>query len=243
MAPPSLGVLCFRRRFDGREPDALNRRLAALLEESGIGLVSTTRLRGRLAIRMCILNHTTRREDVERVLEFLERADVQAEVDEGIARHERHPDVRRSWLERPPARGKADGVERTLLEGLPLFSGLDPEQSRFAASLAATREIAAGTTVIEAWDVARDFFVVLDGRADVFVDGTRVDGIRPGDFFGELAALDWGAGFAYPRLATVVAATPMRLLVFADGRLNELMKIPAVEKTISAAVRKRLAGL
>src|SRR4051812_44832974 len=57
---------------------------------------------------------------------------------------------------------------------------------------------------------SRDFYVVVAGRLDVPVDSERVRTLRPGDFFGEPAALDWGAGDAYPRLATVVA-TPARV--------------------------------
>jgi aromatic-L-amino-acid/L-tryptophan decarboxylase len=243
MAPPSLGIVCFRRRDEGTDADGANLRLVAALEASGLGLVSSTRLRGRDAIRMCILNHTTSAEHVERALDFLDRAEVDASPESAAPSYERHPSVRRTWLQPPPAHGRAEGVDPVLLQQVPLFADLDPEQARFAASLAATREYGAGAVVTRAWDISRDFFAVLDGRADVFVDNSRVDGIRPGEFFGELAALDWGAGFAYPRLATVVAATPLRVLVFADGRLNELMAIPLVEKTIRETVRRRLAAL
>ena len=58
MAPPSLGVVCFRRRDLDEDENAS---LAAALERSDVGLVSTTRLHGRLAIRLCILNHTSGR--------------------------------------------------------------------------------------------------------------------------------------------------------------------------------------
>src|SRR5581483_8572093 len=47
----------------------------AAVERSGIGLVSSTRLDGRYAIRLCPLNHTSRAEDVLRVLDFIETAD------------------------------------------------------------------------------------------------------------------------------------------------------------------------
>jgi hypothetical protein len=35
--------------------------------------------------------------------------------------------------------------------------------------------------------------------------------MRVGEFFGELAALDWGAGYGYTRLATVIATSAARL--------------------------------
>jgi CRP-like cAMP-binding protein len=67
--------------------------------------------------------------------------------------------------------------------------------------------------------------------------------LGPGDFFGELAALDWGAGYGYPRLATVVAESDVRLLVFSEGTLAELVRtLPSVETRIRAAVQERLAA-
>ena len=44
------------------------------------------------------------------------------------------------------------------------------------------------------------------------------------EFFGALAALDWGAGFGYPRLATVVALTALHVLVFSSEQLNERIR-------------------
>ena len=50
-------------------------------------------------------------------------------------------------------------------------------------------------------------FVVLSGRRKVTRGGRKVGEAVPGDFFGELSALDGG-----PRTATIVAETPMRVL-------------------------------
>jgi CRP-like cAMP-binding protein len=45
----------------------------------------------------------------------------------------------------------------------------------------------------------------------------------PGQFFGELAAIDWGAGFGRTRTATVTASEPTRLLVLGWMLVNRLM--------------------
>ena len=85
------------------------------LEESGIGLVSATRLKGRYTIRMCIMSHTSGEEDVDRVLDFLEQADVGAGRIGAVSAYERHPDVTLSGIRRH----STDGPARfTLLEGL-----------------------------------------------------------------------------------------------------------------------------
>jgi glutamate/tyrosine decarboxylase-like PLP-dependent enzyme len=247
MAPPSLGIVCFRRRFaagDEEELEGLNERLVGALEASGLGLVSSTRVRGRYAIRLCVLSHASTAEDVDRVLDFLERTEVDAAAEPGVAAYERHPDLRQTWLRRAPRGERVGGVDPGLLEHIPLFQGLSPEEAALAAGLGTTRELEPGTTLIEAWDVSRDFFVVLEGSAEVLVDGNRVDELGPDDFVGEMAALDWGAGFAYPRLATVVATTKLRVLEFPDGSLNDLVaSIPSVARTIRGAVRARLEGL
>jgi len=78
LSPATLGVVCFRRRPAGvdDEPDleALNTDLIRRLAESGEGLISSTRIDGRYAMRMCVLNHRTRAADVERTLDWLESA-------------------------------------------------------------------------------------------------------------------------------------------------------------------------
>ena len=66
--------------------------------------------------------------------------------------------------------------------------------------------------------------------------------LGPGDFFGELAALDWGAGFGYPRLATVIAATDLRLRQLTAGTLRALMAdVPAIDEAVRRAAAERLA--
>ena len=72
-APPSLGVLCFRRRGRAEASEAelarTNAELIRGLEASRNGLVSSTRLRGRFTVRMCCLNHSSTAQDVERMIE------------------------------------------------------------------------------------------------------------------------------------------------------------------------------
>jgi CRP-like cAMP-binding protein len=86
--------------------------------------------------------------------------------------------------------------------------------------------------------------VVLEGTAVVRTAERHLDDIGPGDFFGEIAALDWGASFGYARLATVTATSPMRLLVLTSADLLVLMaEMPPVSGQLSRAVRDRLPGL
>jgi aromatic-L-amino-acid decarboxylase len=77
LSPAMLGVVCFRRRYPElgeREWERANANLIERLRESGEGLVSSTRIRDRYALRMCVLNHRSGEADVERVLRWLATA-------------------------------------------------------------------------------------------------------------------------------------------------------------------------
>jgi aromatic-L-amino-acid/L-tryptophan decarboxylase len=226
-APPSLGIVCFRRRdLD----DDGNAGLASALERDGLGLVSSTRLHGRFALRLCVLNHQSMAEDVDRVLAFLETAEPEPEQ----PRYERHPPIVSSW----PGLPEADVPS---LRALPLFAGLEPDQAAQVAARASLREAEAGEEVIEQWSLGSEFFVILEGTASVTIGGEVAQDLGAGDFFGELRALEWGAGYAYPRLASVRATSPLRLLVFPDGSLRELVeRYPSVAQVIHEAVAERL---
>jgi CRP-like cAMP-binding protein len=104
--------------------------------------------------------------------------------------------------------------------------------------------VQAGDHLTRRWDAIRDFFVVLHGTADVERDGQRLGEFVLGSFFGELAAMDCGAGYGYPRLATVTATAPMRLLVLEPSHLKALMtEAPALAAQVREAMRVRLAAV
>lgn len=68
MAPVGLNIVCFRFNPGGLADDRLDRLNAEIvirLQESGIAAPSTTRLCGRLAIRVNLTNHRTREKDLD----------------------------------------------------------------------------------------------------------------------------------------------------------------------------------
>jgi aromatic-L-amino-acid/L-tryptophan decarboxylase len=246
LTPAKLGVVCFRRRPEGMDEDRLerlNQQLTERLAASGQGLVSSTRLRGRFALRMCVLNHTSRTQDVERVLDWFERAPLPPATAEPPTLphpYDRDPPVAESW----PNHRLAGALDTARLGRLPLFQRLTDTELERITGLAGERAVAAGEVIVEQWDGTREFYVVLEGTAVVRTAERHLDDIGPGDFFGELAALDWGASFGYARLATVTATSPMRLLVLANADLLVLMEeIPEIAAQVSRAARDRLPGL
>lgn len=74
LAPVGLNIVCFRFRARGRddgEVDAFNDELVIRLQESGIAVTSSTSVGSRRAIRVCIVNHRTRDEDLVILLDAL----------------------------------------------------------------------------------------------------------------------------------------------------------------------------
>ena len=91
------------------------------------------------------------------------------------------------------------------------------------------------------WEQSRDFYVILEGAAEVVIGGEHRVTLGAGDFFGELGALDWGAGYGLSRTATVRTGVATRLLVLADGVLNRVIgELPLVESRIRATAARRL---
>lgn len=67
LAPVALNIVCFRYLTD--DSDRVNADLVVRLQESGICAPSTTRINGRLAIRVAIVNHRTTEADIDTLLE------------------------------------------------------------------------------------------------------------------------------------------------------------------------------
>lgn len=80
MSEASLGIVTFRRHPSGVDDEAvlerINAHLADEIEQAGEVFLSTGRVRGRFVLRLCILNHSTSRSEVDRALELAATLDV-----------------------------------------------------------------------------------------------------------------------------------------------------------------------
>ena len=240
MSPASLGVVAFRRHPEGVEDEAaleqVNASIAERIERGGEVFLSTGRVRGRYALRLCILNHSTSQAEVDRALELAatllvatggQMADVRVS----------YPALEAGWLGRPDLDAEA-------LRSLTLFATLDDTRAERVLHDAHEHVASPGEPVVEQWQVSRDLYVVLDGKVEVTADGRVLSTLGPGDFFGELAAIEWGAGFARTRTATVTGTEPTRLLVLDWVLVNRLIKdAPAFGEQLECASRERLARL
>ncbi|RIJ22348.1 cytochrome D ubiquinol oxidase subunit I [Henriciella barbarensis] len=74
LAPVETSICCFRYVVDGlseAELDALNEEIVVRLQETGVAAPSTTKVKGKLAIRANITNHRTREADLHVLLDAI----------------------------------------------------------------------------------------------------------------------------------------------------------------------------
>ena len=241
MSPASLGMVTFRRHPAGVDDEAalerINASLAEKIERGGEVFVSTSRVRGRYVLRLCVLNHSTSQSEVDRALELAQSLPVDPAAAASTVVRESYPALEAGWLGSPTL--DSDG-----LRSLPLFASLTAEQAQRVLLGAHEHLALAREAVVEQWQVSRDLFVVLSGTVEVVADGKALATLGPGEFFGELAAIDWGAGFARTRAATVTATEPTRLLVLDWALVDWLIKAdPALRERLEQTSRDRLATL
>jgi glutamate/tyrosine decarboxylase-like PLP-dependent enzyme len=73
LAPVPLNICCFRYKFAEPDNDRLNDEIVMQLQEQGIAVPSTTIINGQLAIRVNLTNHRTRNEDLDLLVDSIER--------------------------------------------------------------------------------------------------------------------------------------------------------------------------
>jgi CRP/FNR family transcriptional regulator, cyclic AMP receptor protein len=129
-------------------------------------------------------------------------------------------------------------VER--LGQVPIFAGCSKKELAAIARAAKTIDHDAGSVVATEGEPGAGLFVIDRGTADVSIGGRRVNRLKEGDFFGEMALLDGG-----PRTATVTATSDLRLFVLTEWVFRGLLQQhPSIAlRTLEAmAGRLRNAG-
>jgi CRP/FNR family transcriptional regulator, cyclic AMP receptor protein len=127
-----------------------------------------------------------------------------------------------------------DKIER--LEEVGLLAGCSRRQLRAIARISEVIEVAEGTVLARNGQPGDQFFLILDGSARVEVTSRKRSRIEPGQYFGEMSLLDGG-----PRSATVVAETPLRLLVIKRRDFATLLReAPEVTQSLLATLSRRV---
>jgi len=124
-----------------------------------------------------------------------------------------------------------------LIRRVPLFANCSKRELSEVASIADEIDEPEGKELIREGDRGREFFVLLDGTADVRRKGRKVRGLGAGDFFGEISLVADA-----PRTATVTTTSPVRLLVVTDRAFRTLLEhSPGIQLKILQALAERLA--
>jgi CRP/FNR family transcriptional regulator len=129
------------------------------------------------------------------------------------------------------------------LRGCRLWRTASDEAVAALAAVAHVREVARGTSLAVEGDPARDFGVIVTGRARVFylgADGRQItfETLEAGDPLAVVAAL---AGGRYP--AHAEAATPATIACIPAGALFELIEAePHVARTLIADLATRVVN-
>jgi CRP/FNR family cyclic AMP-dependent transcriptional regulator len=93
-----------------------------------------------------------------------------------------------------------------------------------------------GKTLITEGSPGREFFVLVDGTAEIRRKGRKIDSAGPGDFFGEMALLT-----DQPRNATVTTTSDVDALVITARSFRALLENnPLIALKVMRAVADRL---
>jgi protein phosphatase len=115
-----------------------------------------------------------------------------------------HPTIRRSV---------------TAVGTIPLFTGLSKRHLRRLAEEADVLRSAPGRPIVQEGQAGEAMYVLLTGTAKVVRGRRTVATLIPGDFFGELSALDGG-----PRTASIVPETHVEVLRLFRHTLLDLLR-------------------
>jgi len=127
-------------------------------------------------------------------------------------------------------------VKVEALKRAPLFEGLSKKELRELARATEDLKIEAGTVMCREGSLGREFFVIVDGVAEVTKNGKRLATRQSGEFFGEIALIT-----TTRRTATVTAKTPIRCFILTRGDFRRVLdESPSVERKVMQALAERL---
>jgi CRP/FNR family cyclic AMP-dependent transcriptional regulator len=124
-----------------------------------------------------------------------------------------------------------------LLRGIPLFAQCSKRDLGAVSSIADEIDLKEGKELTRQGRTGREFFVLVEGTADVIKNDRKVNSLKAGDFFGEIALVHQA-----PRTATVKASSPVRALVVTERNFRRLLdEQPEIQRKVLAALAERVS--
>jgi CRP/FNR family cyclic AMP-dependent transcriptional regulator len=123
-----------------------------------------------------------------------------------------------------------------LIKRVPLFAECSRRHLEEIAAIADEIDLREGKELTKEGRPGREFFVLIEGDADVKKGSRRINRMQAGDFFGEISLVT-----RKPRTATVVATSPVRALVITDRSFRTLLeRQPEIQSKVMSALAARL---
>jgi CRP/FNR family cyclic AMP-dependent transcriptional regulator len=122
------------------------------------------------------------------------------------------------------------------LAEVPLFSACSKKDLQLISKRAERVHVPPGKVLVREGAAGAEFFVILDGTAEVTRHGRKVATLGRGAFFGDLALLDRA-----PRNATVTAKTEMDLAVLGQREFAAMIdEVPGFAHKLLSGLAHRL---
>jgi CRP/FNR family cyclic AMP-dependent transcriptional regulator len=127
-------------------------------------------------------------------------------------------------------------MDPSRLKTIPLFAELSEHERGQIAQWADEVDIREGEHLVHQGAFAHEFFVILEGTAEVTKDGEHVTDLGPGDFFGEIALLE-----EERRTASVTATSAMKVVVMFGRDFRQMdHQMPHVAQKVQRTLEERL---
>ncbi len=125
------------------------------------------------------------------------------------------------------------------LSSVPLFSACSRRELQKIAKASEEMHFEEGKELVQQGATGREAFIILNGTAGVKRSNRKIATLGPGECFGELSLLDHG-----PRTATVVAESPMDVLVLESRKFAGVLdEIPTMARKLMGALATRVRDL
>lgn len=129
---------------------------------------------------------------------------------------------------------KADALRKVAL-----FEGCTPAELEEIVGLTTDLPVAEGKVLCREGDLGHEFFVLIEGTAEITNEAGARFTVGPGDFFGELALLDDG-----PRMATVTMTSSGHVLVLSGVEFRALLRVsPGIALRMLAVLGRRVRAI
>ena len=123
-----------------------------------------------------------------------------------------------------------------LLERVPLFARLSRSELERISTIADEIDFREGKELAKEGAAGREFFVIVEGTAEVTRGSKKLRTLSDGDFFGEISLIT-----KLPRTASVTTVSSSRLLVITERSFRRMLDdSPAIQRKVLDALGERL---